>query len=516
VNAEVAIPVESPRPRWRRRIAILARRSSLIAWIETGVALVLAGTIIASYLIVSSHAGAETLVTPLLGATLLVANLVPAMVLMVLFASRLALRRATRSPTGGRGRLHVRLVVLFSVLASVPTLLVVIFASFLFQSNIEFWFAGRARGMLENATSIAASSYREELDRVNRETVTMVGDLTRELGQISADSPQFAEYLAGQLYYRNLSEAILFRETPDHRVISLALVNPYDRPLEQAIRAEQLQQLSGGRASIAFQDSDRIASLARFPGSTDMFVYGARVMEPRVIAQLNARAAVLADYHALQERSRTLQLRFNAILLVVSLLIVALAIWVALKLADRLVRPVGELVDAARRVTAGDLSARVPESKVRDEVGTLGDAFNRMTRRLEEQTGDLVAANAQLDTRRAFTEAVLSGVTAGVISVDKDHVVRLINSSAEGLLRTGGKSLVGQKLADIAPELDRQLTAEEREDVVQLTAGGEPRTLAVKTVQVERRLRAHLRRHHRAIARPAPRRLVRRRPAHRP
>jgi two-component system nitrogen regulation sensor histidine kinase NtrY len=85
-------------------------------------------------------------------------------------------------------------------------------------------------------------------------------------------------------------------------------------------------------------------------------------------------------------------------------------------------RPAGAAGRAAGRrgpaVTAGDLSARVPTSRVNDEVGTLGNAFNRMTRRLEEQTGALVAANTQLDSRRAFIEAVLSGVTAGVISVD--------------------------------------------------------------------------------------------------
>ena len=151
-----------------------------------------------------------------------------------------------------------------------------------------------------------------------------------------------------------------------------------------------------------------------------------------------------------------------------------------------------------------------------DEVATLGNAFNRMTGRLEEQTGALVTANAQLDSRRAFIEAVLSGVTAGVLSVDEEHVVRLINSSAEALLKTGGESPVGQKLADLAPELDRHLDADEQEDVVQLASRGEPRTLAVKTVQVRRRLCADLRRHHRAIARPAPRRLVGRRPPHRP
>jgi two-component system nitrogen regulation sensor histidine kinase NtrY len=246
-----------------------------------------------------------------------------------------------------------------------------------------------------------------------------------------------------------------------------------------------VRQLTGNRTSIAFQENDRLGALVRFPIGNDTYLYAARVFEPHLIAQIQRGAAVLADYRSLQERTRTLQLRFNAILLVVSLLIVALAIWIALNLADRLVRPLGELVGAAKRITAGDLSARVPMSNVRDEIGTLGNAFNRMTRRLEEQTGDLVSANAQLDTRRAFTEAVLSGVTAGVISVDEAHVVRLINSSAEGLLRTGGKSLVGQKLADLAPELDHQLTAEGREDVVQLALGGEPRTLAVKTVKVE-------------------------------
>ncbi|HEX8216427.1 MAG TPA: ATP-binding protein, partial [Allosphingosinicella sp.] len=161
------------------------------------------------------------------------------------------------------------------------------------------------------------------------------------------------------------------------------------------------------------------------------------------------------------------------------------SIWIALTIADRMVRPVGELLDAARRVTAGNLSARVPPSRVTDEITTLGNAFNRMTHRLEKQTGALVSANQQLDTRRAFMEAVLSGVTAGVVSVDDDRIVRLINSSAEALLKTGSNSPVGQKLSDLAPELDRQLTSDEREEIIQLVLRGEPRTLAVKTVKVE-------------------------------
>jgi two-component system nitrogen regulation sensor histidine kinase NtrY len=108
-----------------------------------------------------------------------------------------------------------------------------------------------------------------------------------------------------------------------------------------------------------------------------------------------------------------------------------------------------------------------------------------MTRRLEEQTGALVGANKMLDSRRALIEAVLSGVTAGVLSVDNQRQVRLINSSAEALLKVNKETAVGEKLSVLAPELDQQLNAELREDIVQFSSGGEPRTLAVKRVKVE-------------------------------
>jgi two-component system nitrogen regulation sensor histidine kinase NtrY len=174
-------------------------------------------------------------------------------------------------------------------------------------------------------------------------------------------------------------------------------------------------------------------------------------------------------------RARTLQLQFNAALLIVSLLTVGIAIWIAFAVADRLVRPMGELVGAARRVAGGDLAARVPAPNKYDEVGRLAAAFNRMTRRLQEQTG-------ALESRRALTEAVLSGVSAGVISVNRDRQVTLINLSAQALLRTGGLSPIGQPLSMLAPELERMLDSGERQSVVQMASEGDVRTLAVTIV----------------------------------
>jgi two-component system nitrogen regulation sensor histidine kinase NtrY len=235
---------------------------------------------------------------------------------------------------------------------------------------------------------------------------------------------------------------------------------------------------------VKFDIQDRIEGVVRLDPEARIYIYGARDATALSGIVRSAEAAAIG-YQSALDRSRSYQLQFNSALFIVSLLIVAFAIWIALQLADRLVRPVVQLVDAARRVTAGDLSARVPGARARDEVGTLGHAFNRMTTRLEEQTGELVGANRQLENRRAFMEAVLSGVTAGVVSVDRDRRVRLINPSAEELLRTSDRDVVGQSLSELAPELDRHLDAEGGEDIVRIERDGETHTLAVKRVRAD-------------------------------
>jgi two-component system nitrogen regulation sensor histidine kinase NtrY len=417
-------------------------------------------------------------------AVLLVANLVPAMALMVLVARRVAMKRAARSPIGGRGRLHVRLVALFSVIATVPTLMVVVFASMLFQSGTEFWFSDSARTVLENADRVAGIYAEENKDRIQRDSQAMALDVVGSINEYGLDTPEFGDALLLQAVYRDLTEAAVVTLNNRNELQLRAGVNLDDRPLERRAPPVLLRQLRGDQPRVE-NSGDRVEAVIRLDPDEDVYLYASRKVNPAAIQQIEEARTAASDYRRTLSRSRTLQFRFNAALLVVSLLIIAISIWIALALADRLVRPVGQLVDAARRVTAGDLSARVPTSRVQDEVATLGNAFNRMTRNLEEQTGALVAANNQLDNRRAFIEAVLSGVSAGVISVDRDRRVRLMNSSAEALLRTGNKEAMGKELSLLAPELDKQLDAEEREDIIQFASGGEPRTLAVKRVKVE-------------------------------
>jgi two-component system nitrogen regulation sensor histidine kinase NtrY len=442
---------------------------------------------VATYFVVRAGAAPQRLLTPPLVALLLVVNLGPCVALIMLLGRRIAKSRVAKSGTGGEGRLHVRLVALFSTIATVPTVLAVIFASVMFQYGVEFWLSDRVSNVLKNATTLAQESYEQSLSNWNANALQAADDIAAHWTPewLRTATPQnvaskhdpygytLTNYLTLQLYNRQLSEGALFRVEANNQIQFLTRVDEYGS-VEKQIDPVAVASVQRDKRSVVTVQGDRIRVVAPVPGVDGLLLYAGRVTEGGgANRQLQRFDDVVADFRALQARARALQLQFNAALFIVALLIVGIAVWIALVVADRLVRPVGEMVAAARRVADGDLTARVPDPRTDDEVATLANAFNRMTFRLQEQTG-------ALESRRALIEAVMSGVSAGVISVDGGGTIRLINASAVAQLKLDEAEAVGAQLVAVAPELAELLEGGPRESIVQLTTGGEPRTLAVR------------------------------------
>jgi two-component system nitrogen regulation sensor histidine kinase NtrY len=474
-------PVNSRQESWLQRERASGRFYDRVSWLLLAF---LVAMIASSAWLLRGGAEPSTPLSPPLIALLLVAILLPAIALMALYARKVAIHRAEQGGLGS-GRLHVRLVALFTAIAAVPTVLVAIFASILFQSGLAFWSSHSARSLLENASAIAQNVYAQEEERVASNTLQASKDIAGYLHQVPIEDPRFADAFARlQIYNRGLSEGIIFTYGADKQIRTFALVSPYDRPLEKAIPPGKIGELAH-RTVVQINSSDRIGALTRLNYGPDSYLYTARVFDPQFREQIQRSSDVLKEYRSLLKRSRLNQLRFNAALLLGALIIVGLSILTALKLADRLVRPVGELVSAAGRVEAGDFSARVPASNTEDEVQTLATAFNRMTERLEEQTTELRSANSQLEVRRAFIEAVLSSVTAGVIALDRNRRILLLNRSAEALLEHGQAQIEGAELHAVSPELDEFMRGEQSDANVLLAADGAARTLAVKRVRYQ-------------------------------
>ncbi|WP_298397173.1 ATP-binding protein [Sphingobium sp.] len=468
---------------WRRYLPPFLRKGRLAALAEGVTLAVLLAIAGLTYHFLTGGRQSDTLLTPPIVALLLVANLLPAIALLMLVGRRVAKRRAAQSAIGSDGQLHVRLVAIFSIAASVPTILVVIFASLLFQYGVQFWASDSARGMLQNASDLARGYYEQNLSEVQDETITMAGDLRAYLGQSPVSSPKFAEGYLYQVVTRKLNRSSIIEVGKDGIARTAAAVEPDKRAASDILTPDIVRRLASGEAAVVQARPNQIEAVTLlYPGSK-IYLYVTRSADTSSFSNVARAQKVIADYDVFAAQSRALQLRFNIALFLGSLLLVGIAVYIALAVADWMVRPVNELVTAARRITAGDLSARVTSPQTRDEIGTLASAFNRMTQRLEAQTGALVAANSQLDERRAFIEAILSGVTAGVLSVDLKGEILLLNSSAAAILVEEGDDPVGRPLAEVSPELADFVASDEDSGIVQVRAHGDLRTLAVKLSQ---------------------------------
>jgi two-component system nitrogen regulation sensor histidine kinase NtrY len=385
-------------------------------------------------------------------AILVVANLVPAMLLIVLIARRVAMLITNRRRGLAGARLHLRLVAFFAGIAAVPTVLVVVFASLLFQFGVQFWFSDRVRTILDGSNEVAQAYVEDNRQRIADDILVMAADVASYARDFGEGSQLYRRGLDYQVEGRILTEAAVVRRGPRGlALVAVSRVQPADVP--DHLADIDLSKAQVTPVTLIGAGEDRVEAAVAVPGQPGTFLYVSRKVDPAVLARASQAAGALGEYRSLIERSRVMQLRFNLVLMAVSLLTLIVAVWFALWLANRLVEPIARLAEAAERVGAGDLDARVPVRGNADEIGVLERAFNRMTSQLKSQQSALLSANGELDARRRFTEAVLAGVSAGVMSISAEGVVRVANASAASLLGLPHRVLRGQLLQDVAPEL---------------------------------------------------------------
>ncbi|KLE36087.1 ATPase [Aurantiacibacter luteus] len=473
-----ADPAAATRSRLWRRTQVAARRLNLFLWLEILCAVTLVAMLGTAYFTIAARAGTDGLMPSEQAAALLLGTLIPALGMVVLAGRRAAIRRAG----GTSARLHVNLVFFFSLIAAIPTLFVAVFASILFQSGVEFWFSDDSRGMMQNANDLAEGYYDESQRNVGYNAVTMAMDLRGFLQGSPITSAEFEDFFIYQTYQRELSEAAVLRLSEDGTVGTLAIVDPGNDPERVRMLEGDAERLLAGEQYIVRPSATRIEAVALLDRDAEAFLYVAREPQPQVLQLYRRAQLVTSSYADLTQGARVLQLQFNVALFLVSLALVAIAVWVALRFADRQVKPLTELAAAAGEIGSGNYAMRVSGRTARqDEIGLLNRAFNRMTAQIERQTDELLGANHQLAERRAFIEAVLESITAGIVSVDAGGRIALINGSAQELLLADGTGgVIGHDLAEVAPQFAQLIRESKRSEIIQYSQGGELLTLAVQ------------------------------------
>jgi two-component system nitrogen regulation sensor histidine kinase NtrY len=381
---------------------------------------------------------------------LLVADLVIAVTLVALLAVRLTQLWLDRRRGAAGSRLHMRLVLVCSVFTIAPTLIVTIILS-LVAVNLTEFVVKPAQQSYEAARAIGEPVRRAREEEISRDIAAIAGPL-QDLGVDGLRDPELV---------RNLLQRLI-----DGRpVIEAAIVDADNGELARA------RAFNAPAARVPLPAQQQLWRAVNTPGPVEIegpngayFLMQLFVGEPYFLVTAHAVDLTLRDYvktiefagsfySQIEQAVQRSQLVVFVVCGAIALLMLLAAVWLAILFASRLTEPIGGLMQAAERVRGGDLTARVEEGPPNDELGQLARSFNRMTSQIEQQRGELVDANKELDTRRRLTDAVLAGVSAGVLSVDAGGMITRSNRSALELLALPEDGVVGRSLIGVLPEL---------------------------------------------------------------
>ena len=382
---------------------------------------------------------------------LIMGNLLFLCFLLILVVHRvISLWRAVKN-SAGTAKLQRRILLMFSALTILPALVVGLFAILLFHLGVQSWFNDRVSTALDESVNVAESYLREHKTILRSDATGLAADLDRQLLRIvGANQNLLAQVLNRQAELRSLSEGMIIQNNQIIAQTNLSFALTFER-----IEDDKRMLANQGEAVTWIEDNDRLRAIIKLTSVPDAYLLVGRLLDERVLGYVDNATGSVAEYQRLKGQVAHLQYQFSVIfgLLVLSLLL--LSIWYGMQFAARLIIPIARLIRAAERVRDGDYEVKVPIGAREDEISTLIRAFNRMTGELERKHGQLEDATREVDGSRRFSEAVLAGISAGVIAVDKFKNITLHNeAAAEILCRDRGINLDRESIYSVFGEVE--------------------------------------------------------------
>ena len=384
-----------------------------------------------------------------------------------------------RLPDAG-ARLQRRFVGLFALAAVVPAIVVAAFFGLLVTRGVDNWFSARVRSAVETSAAVGRAYVADQISAIQRRLEPISADLNRFEPYFQRSRLQFGKVLLEEMATYDFSAVYLIDR--DGRV--LARAEQRDAPPYLAPPPAMLQP-KGSEAPLRLDASDMARAVFRLSAYPDAFVYVVRPLGEGYIQELRKAERSVTAYREAERARARIQTVFLLSYVSVALLVLIGAVWVGVVVAEQIATPVARLVQAADLVAAGDLTARVPTGREPAEIAVLSRAFNRMTSDLDAQQEALRAAGEEARGRRDFIEAVLSGVSAGVIGLDAGGAVSALNARARELLGLEGREVLGRPLPEVAPELAEtaeraRRSGQDAENELDVVRGAETRRLRAR------------------------------------
>lgn len=291
-------------------------------------------------------------------------------------------------------KLQNRIIVAFSLVATIPTIIVSVFSAYFFNYGIQSWFDQKISAVLDQSI-IVAESYIEEHKLQLRETaISVADDLSDMYYDLVHNPPLFSKALNAEAEMRSLDEAIVL-----HRPTNTVIANTFlSFALSFAtIPAHLINRADAEEIVEIKSDPTKIRMLIKLKEHSDTYLLVGRLIDNKIIDHIDKTNGAAEEYYRLKEHISSMQIKFSTIFIFIALLLLVAAISWGMIIASKIVNPIKKLVLATEKVKAGDLTIQVPENMAsKDEISVLSSAFNRMIKQIARQQRDLVIAQRAL------------------------------------------------------------------------------------------------------------------------
>jgi two-component system nitrogen regulation sensor histidine kinase NtrY len=321
--------------------------------------------------------------------SLLLANAVTVVLLLGIIVREVWQVVQARRAGRAAARLHVRIVGVFSIIAAAPAILVAIVASVTLDRGLDRLFSTRTRAAIENSLIVAEAYLRDHAQIVRSDIMLMGFEIARDKPVFEIDRDKLRQFLTFQASVRGLAAAMVIDE-------NLNVVARADLKSNQTFALpprDALPHITDKDPQIVLlPDTNYVAAVIKLQKYDNDYLYVTRLLDPRVVPQLQATRESVIEYAAIEGHRFGVQVAFALMYTVIALIVLLSAVWIGLDFANRLVAPIRRLIGAANLVSTGDLHVQVPVRASEGDLGQLGETFNKMTQELRTQRDDIVRA----------------------------------------------------------------------------------------------------------------------------
>ena len=400
-------------------------------------------------------------------------------------------------------KLRTKLVVAFIALTLLPTIVLFFFSINFITASIEFWFNVPVELALENSLKVGRNIYtitednnRFFLDRVAYQinTKKLYEPANKKALSHYVQVVQNAFNIHGVEVYGTNSKRIAYALIPELENKPFSVVSAND--LQQEMNANNVRTISE-----SINRGQLIRTIGTVPfgvkhTEAKAFVVLNVIIPPELSERMSSISRGFEEYQQIKLLKKPIQITYYITLSIVGLLVVFCAVWFGFYLAKSITIPIMALADGTKKVAEGDLSFTI-RAVADDEIGSLVNSFNKMTKdlrgsreQLELSARMLRERNIEIEARRQYMEIVLKNVSAGVITLDASGYITTINTSAEKMLLLKSRDVLhesyrsllwGQHLNLAREVMDSLMNAKENavELPLKLSIKGRPRSFLI-------------------------------------